>query len=137
MLEDASVAGQPEVWAKQAWATAVRVDANKIIAEKNNGGLMVHDTLENRRPDGIFIPIEIVHASQGKAARAEPVAGLAEQLRLHHLGTFGDLEDELCSWEPNSSMASPNRLDALVWAVYGLGMAGRTTIPPRTRRLRA
>lgn len=121
VLADDSIAGKPEVWAKQVWTTAIAVRANVINAERNHGGLMVQYTLETARPAGCTIPVELVTASQGKQVRAEPAAMLAEQRRLHHVGTFADLEGELCSWEPHSGMKSPNRLDALVWSLVGIG----------------
>lgn len=123
-LADDSIAGTPDVWAKQVWATALKVNAHAIYAEQNQGGLMVKSTLNMVRPDDCRIPIELVTASDSKAVRAGPVAMLAEQGRDHHVGTFGLLEDELCNWEPNSKMPSPNRLDAKVWSVFGLGMVG-------------
>ena len=66
-----------------------------------------------------------LHASRGKQARAEPVAALYEQNRVHHVGIFAAAEDELCTWEPNTGMASPNRLDAIVWAVTELAFKDR------------
>jgi phage terminase large subunit-like protein len=73
---------------------------------------MVTDTLQTRRPT---LPIEPVHASRGKATRAEPIAALYEQGRIHHIGTFTELEDQMTQWVPG--MASPDRMDALVWAL--------------------
>jgi phage terminase large subunit-like protein len=64
------------------------------------------------------VPVKLVHASRGKATRAEPVAAVAEQGRDHHVGNFPALEDELCLWMPGD--ASPNRLDAKVWAITEL-----------------
>ena len=68
-----------------------------------------------------------VHASRGKQARAEPVAALYEQGRVHHVGVFSPLEDELCGWVPNTNQPSPNRLDALVWAFTELMLKNRAT----------
>src|SRR6185503_20419721 len=67
-------------------------------------------------------PITIVHATHGKRIRAEPVAALYEQRRVHHVGTFPTLEDQLCLWDATSGDISPDRLDALVWAVTQLGV---------------
>jgi phage terminase large subunit-like protein len=69
-----------------------------------------------------------IHASRNKQARAEPVSALYEQKRISHVGMFKDLEDELCSWAPNSNMPSPNRLDALVWAFTELMLRHRTAM---------
>ena len=66
------------------------------------------------------LPLEAVHATVSKRARAEPIAALYEQGRVYHVGTYEVLEDQLCSWEPLSGMASPDRLDALVWALTAL-----------------
>ena len=65
----------------------------------------------------------MVHATRGKAIRAEPVVALYEQGRVHHVGEFGLLEDEMCNWIPGSGMPSPNRVDALVWALSELMLA--------------
>ena len=62
-----------------------------------------------------FVPVETVWASQGKFARAEPVSALYEQGRISHVGTFAQLEDQCCTWEPNGGERSPDRLDSLVW----------------------
>lgn len=121
-LADDSINGTPDVWAKQVWATATKHNANLILAEQNQGGLMVQHTLETCRPPDCRIPIDLVTASESKAMRAGPVAMLAEQGRDHHVGTFGMLEDELCNWEPTGKDPSPNRLDAKVWSVYGLNL---------------
>ena len=66
------------------------------------------------------VPLRAVHASVGKRLRAEPVAALYEQGRVHHVGQFALLEDEMCQWVPGEGMPSPNRLDALVWAITEL-----------------
>jgi phage terminase large subunit-like protein len=66
------------------------------------------------------VPLTLVHASQGKRIRAEPVAALYEQGRVHHVGEHAQLEDQLCTWDPLSSARSPDRLDALVWGLSEL-----------------
>jgi phage terminase large subunit-like protein len=76
------------------------------------------------KPIGANVPFKKLTASRGKAARAEPVSALYEQGKVHHVGTFPELEDELCSWEPNSGMRSPNRLDWLVWALTEVMLDG-------------
>jgi hypothetical protein len=119
VLKDSSLQGSPLAWAQAAVKDYHDFKANKIVAEKNNGGEMVALTIAQVDRS---VPVELVHASQGKAVRAEPVSALYEKDRGHHCGEFPYLEDELCMWQPGSGN-SPNRLDALVWAYVGLGLA--------------
>jgi len=114
VLEDASLQGSPDTWARAAVTLYHKLKANKIVAEANQGGEMVAMTLHAVDP---YVPVELVHATRGKAVRAEPVAAWYEQGRGHHVGNFPRLEDELTQWQPGD--ASPNRLDALVWAWHG------------------
>ena len=95
---------------------------DRIVAEANNGGDWIELGLRQIDRNVAYTKL---HASRGKQARAEPVAALYEQHRVHHVGVFAAAEDELCTWEPNSGMASPNRLDAIVWAVTELMFKGR------------
>jgi phage terminase large subunit-like protein len=95
--------------------------ADRIVAEVNNGGDWIEHGI--RQVDS-SVAYKKLHASKGKYARAEPVAALYEQGKVHHVGTFPKLEDELCSWEPDSKMRSPNRLDALVWVITELMLSG-------------
>ena len=95
--------------------------ADRIVAEANNGGDWIELGLRQVDPN---VSYKKLHASRGKQARAEPVSALYEQNRVHHVGAFNKMEDELCTWEPNSGMASPNRLDALVWAITELMLGG-------------
>jgi phage terminase large subunit-like protein len=90
------------------------------VVEVNNGGDMVTHTLRTVRPG---LPIEAVHASRGKLTRAEPIAALYEQGRVWHTVPLAELEDQLCTWVPESG-TSPDRLDALVWACTALDLAG-------------
>lgn len=122
VLEDASGRYSPNEWADIALALYDKWGADRIIAEVNNGGDMVGNTIRTRRNN---ISFRAVHASRGKAARAEPVVALYEQKKVHHVGFFGDLEDQLCTWEPLGDMRSPDRLDALVWGITEL-MIGLT-----------
>jgi phage terminase large subunit-like protein len=89
------------------------------VAEGNQGGELVRLTLQTVDPD---VYVRLVHATHGKRTRAEPVAALYEQARVHHVGTFPLLEDQLCLWEAKSTDLSPDRLDALVWAVTELAL---------------
>lgn len=122
VLRDVSGRYSPDTWARRAIALFDELKADRIVAEGNQGGEMVRHTLETVRPN---IPIRIVHASKGKQARAEPVSALYEQGRVSHVGAFPELEDQLTTWAPNEGKPSPDRLDALVWAMTELmvGMA--------------
>ncbi len=98
--------------------------ADRIIGETNNGGDLVEEVLR-AASSGRRLPYRAVNASRGKHARAEPVAALYEQHKVHHVGMFPELEDQMCTWTPQSSAhGSPDRMDALVWAVTEL--LGRT-----------
>lgn len=114
-IADDSVQGSPDTWARAAVTAYHKHKANLIVAEKNNGGEMVEAVIKQVDRS---VPVKLVHASRGKATRAEPVAAISEQGRDHHVGTFPALEDELCLWTPGD--ASPNRLDAKVWMITEL-----------------
>lgn len=133
VLDDASLSESPGGWAKAVIACFELNEADRIVAEMNFGADMVESTIRAVWPAA---PLEKVRASRGKAVRAEPIAALYEQGRVHHVGTFGDLESEMVSWRPTDDW-SPNRLDALVWAISQLGLterrgkAGRSTYSAR------
>jgi hypothetical protein len=114
-LSDDSLQGSPQVWAQAAVTAYHKYKANLIVAEDNNGGEMVEAVIKQVDPT---VTVKRVHASRGKATRAEPIAAISEQGRDHHVGMFPKLEDELCLWMPGD--ASPNRLDAKVWALTAL-----------------
>jgi phage terminase large subunit-like protein len=115
ILADATIQGSPLGWAQAAVAAFYRYEADKIIAEKNNGGEMVELVIKQVDPD---IPVTLVSASRDKHTRAEPIAAQYEQGRIHHIRNFNALEDEMCLWLPGDP--SPNRMDALVWALTDL-----------------
>jgi predicted phage terminase large subunit-like protein len=121
VLADASGKHQPVEWARIAVAAYRAHHADRIVAERNNGGAMVEATI--RMVDG-NVPVTTVWASRGKTARAEPVSALYEQGRVHHIGTFSKLEDQMCAFTSDFDRAragySPDRLDALVWALTDL-----------------
>jgi len=120
VLEDRSMKGSPAEWASAA-VTAHHVHkADRIVAEANQGGDMISHTL---RTIDASVPVKLVHASRGKRTRAEPVAALYEQDRVRHAGTFPELEDQLCTWTTDGP--SPDRLDALVWALTELMVNSR------------
>ena len=114
----------PHDWARRAISAYHARKADRIVAEVNNGGEMVEATLRVVDPAASF---RAVHASRGKALRAEPVAALYEQGRVHHLGAFPALEDQMCALTPDLDRASagysPDRADALVWALTELMVA--------------
>ncbi len=114
-LSDDSLQGSPLQWATMAVTAYHKYRANRIVAESNNGGEMVASTIAQVDSS---VPVQLVHASRGKATRAEPVAAVYEQGRGHHVGVFPALEDEMCLWIPGDP--SPNRMDALVWAATEL-----------------
>jgi predicted phage terminase large subunit-like protein len=117
VLEDLSGRMTPHHWAARAVAAYRAHRADRIVAEVNNGGDMVAAMLRTADPGVSF---KAVHASRGKAVRAEPVASLYEQGRVHHVGTFPALEDQLCGFTGERGDPSPDRLDALVWALSEL-----------------
>ena len=134
VLADATVRGHsPLGWAGVAAETARRWNAAVIVAESNQGGEMVRSTL---RLAGAPCPVELAHAGRSKRARAEPVAALYEQGRVTHCGAFGALEEELMALgaEGPSPATSPDRADALVWALTDL-MLGDPRPEPRIRTL--
>ena len=117
VLDDLSGRYSPAEWAARAIAAYRTHRADRIVAEVNNGGEMVVHTIRTTLPNA---PVITVHASRGKAIRAEPVAALYEQARVSHVGTLATLEDQLVTWDPATSQRSPDRLDALVWALTDL-----------------
>lgn len=121
VIEDASVSGlPPSGWARVAVRCARRHRADRVVAEVNNGGEMVREVLSTVDP---ALPLRLVRASHGKAARAEPVSALYDQGRVRHMGVFPELEDELCGLSAEGYAGpgrSPDRADALVWALTEL-----------------
>lgn len=116
VLADRSALVSPDAWARRAIAAYDEFGADRLVAEVNNGGDMVESTLRTVRRS---VSYRKVHASRGKAVRAEPVAALYEQHKVHHVGALPELEDQLTQWTPDSG-ESPDRLDALVWALTDL-----------------
>jgi phage terminase large subunit-like protein len=129
VLEDLSLAGSPEEWGRAAVIAFDEWEADNIVYEANQGGEMVAAVLRGaarslkddlmRTAD--FVPLKAVHATRGKYVRAEPVSQLYEQKRVHHVGTFPELEDQMCEFTPDGNMGySPDRMDALVWGLTEL-----------------
>jgi phage terminase large subunit-like protein len=120
VIEDLSGKYQPIDWARTAIEAYHRHAGDRIVAETNQGGDMVEATLRMIDPD---VSYSGVHASRGKITRAEPVAALYEQSRIHHIGAFPQLEDQMTSFVADidrGKMGSPDRVDALVWALSEL-----------------
>jgi phage terminase large subunit-like protein len=130
VLADCSVEkASPEKWARAVARAAGAWNADRVVAEANQGGAMVASVL---RAADVALPLKLVHASTGKAARAEPVAALYEAGRVRHCGQFPRLEDELCGLLAGGGYEgpgrSPDRADACVWALTEL-MLGRRGVP--------
>jgi phage terminase large subunit-like protein len=122
VLADRTCKDTPQGWAQRAVAAHDEHFGSRIVGEVNNGGDLVETVLRSVDPN---VPYRGVHASRGKRLRAEPVAALYEQGRVHHVGVFDDLENQMIGWTPESG-SSPDRLDALVWAVTDLMLEAPT-----------
>lgn len=126
IMRDATLRGRPEAWAKQAVDALEYFKGDRIIAEANNGGQMVEAVIKGYRRN---TPVRLVHAARGKIPRAEPISLLYERGLVHHVGTFPELEDQMCQYDvgnPDSVRNSPDRMDALVWLMSDL--MGRGTV---------
>jgi len=117
VLEDLTLKGRPEEWASCAINAYIRHSADRIIGETNNGGEMIETVL---RMIDKNVSYKAVHASRGKITRAEPISALYEQKKVHHVGYHGQLEDQMCDYDPKTAKYSPDRMDALVWALTEL-----------------
>lgn len=109
-----------DVWAREAVKLYREYEADKIVAEVNNGGDLVEMII---RTVDSNVAYKEVRATRGKTRRAEPISALYEQGRVHHVGSFYKLEDEMCEFDPvseKSDAKSPDRMDALVWALTEL-----------------
>lgn len=121
ILEDATERLSPEGWATKAVNLFHKYHADRLVYERNQGGDLVKYTLKTVDET---IPLKAVHASRGKFARAEPVAALYERGKVKHLRGLDDLETQMTTWEPLGAIGSPDRLDAMVWAVTELALKG-------------
>lgn len=125
ILDDLSMVASPDSWARAAVRAYHDRQADRIIAETNNGGDMVELVI---RTVDANVSYKKVTASRGKMTRAEPIAALYEQGRVHHVGIFPKLEDQMTEYDPLTSKKSPDRMDALVWAMTELSDASDTGI---------
>jgi len=119
--DNTTAPGSTDAWARESVRSYYAAKADKIVAEVNNGGDLV---VKNIHSVNDSVPVEKVTATRGKTIRAEPVATLAEQGRIHMCGNFTKLEDECTGWDPTiKSQRSPNRMDAFVWLITYLSEA--------------
>lgn len=130
ILDDKSLKASPDSWAEAVLTAYNRNTADRVVGEANFGGDMVENTiLQAAKARSQTVAYKPVHASRGKAVRAEPIAAMYEQGRIHHVGEFPYLEEEMCTWVPGISRESPNRLDALVWSITELMLESPTHKP--------
>jgi phage terminase large subunit-like protein len=128
VLADGTLRGRPEAWADAAIALWAAFDCDRIVAEVNNGGDMIEAVIRSRRRD---VPMRQVHASRGKITRAEPISLLYERGLVSHVGSFPELEDQMCTYDPmmiGGKVVSPDRMDALVWALTDLSQRDVVTL---------
>lgn len=121
VLADYSLAGPPSVWGSRAVGAYREHHADRLVAELNFGADMVTHVVETVDRS---VPVTVVRATRGKLQRAEPVQALYEQGRVHHVGVLAGLEQQMTEWVPGESGFSPDRVDALVWAVHELVLDG-------------
>ena len=117
VLEDLSGRHSADKWCRIAIKAFYEWDADRIVAEVNNGGDLVERLLRNVDSN---IPYRSVRATRGKLTRAEPISALYEQKRVHHIGYYAELAAQMCNYTGLSSQGSPDRLDALVWGLFEL-----------------
>ncbi len=127
VLDDLSLVASPAAWGATVVRAYIDWKADRVISEVNNGGDLVEANVRSAATqlEVSNVSYKAVRASRGKLVRAEPVAALYEQGRVHHVGSFPKLEDQLCEWDPTGDY-SPDRLDALVWALTELMLGART-----------
>jgi phage terminase large subunit-like protein len=123
VLADYSMRGTPDAAMRRAVTAFRKYSADRVVGETNNGGDFIESLL---RTVDAQVPFTKVTASRGKMVRAEPISALYEQGRVHHVGTFPELEDQMVTWTPGDG-TSPDRVDALVWACTQLGTLGATS----------
>jgi phage terminase large subunit-like protein len=131
VLEDLTCRLPPDKWAQRVVRAREKWHADRVVAEANNGGQLVESVL---RTVDRSLPLKLVHAATGKLPRAEPIAAVYEQGKVAHVGSFPELEDQLCTWIPGQG-TSPDRLDALVWAFTELA-PGRVVVVRAPRNIK-
>jgi phage terminase large subunit-like protein len=131
VFDDRSCSLSPNGWGRRAVQAYIDYEADVIVVEKNYGGDMAVATIEQAARDmGAHVNVKTVTSSRGKVLRAEPIAALYEQGRIHHVGAYKELEEQMCSWTPDSG-TSPDRLDSLVFGLSDLFL--ENTAKPRSR----
>ena len=130
ILRDDSGLMSPSEWGRMTAGVYHETGADKVVAEVNQGGDLVESNIKAYKEN---IPIKKVHATRGKVKRAEPIATLYEEGKVHHVGDYPELEGEMCSYVGDPKDDSPNRFDALVWVLTELAM--NSTKGPRVRQL--
>jgi phage terminase large subunit-like protein len=125
VLEDATLRGTPHEWGTAGVACYNKHLCDRLIGEVNNGGEMIEFVIRTVDP---HVSYKAIHASRGKQTRAEPVGSLFEQGRAHLVGVYSELEDQLCGWTPGDPV-SPDRMDAMVWALTELMLGEMTELP--------
>jgi phage terminase large subunit-like protein len=132
VLADYTTRTTPAGWGKRAVQCAVDYDADNIAVEINFGGDMAVSVIKQALDhEGLVIPVKVVRASRGKRPRAEPVAALTSNGRMHHIGVFERLESQMCTWTPDSD-DSPDRMDAMVWGAWQTKLASLLTTVSRS-----
>ncbi len=135
VLDDRSSIYTPDEMGKTACNAYADLQADRIIGEANNGGDMVEAVIRHQNAN---VSYSKVTASRGKTTRAEPIAALYEQNRVHHVGSFAVLEDQMCDWNPTiDSQDSPDRMDALVWAITELASGSDNYLDYMKREVRS
>ena len=131
IIDDRSLLGSPGEWADEVLNAYNLNNADIIVGETNYGGDMVESTIKQAgNAQNQLYRYKNVHATRGKAVRAEPIVAAYEHGKVHHVGEFPHLENEMVMWIPSESRYSPNRIDALVWAMTELDLKADTiTIP--------
>ena len=122
ILHDGSQVSSPDEWVKKAISLYKQYECDRIVAEVNNGGDLIERLL---RTQSQSVPYTSVRASRGKIVRAEPISALYEQNRIHHVGVFKDLEEQMCQFTGNGVQYHDDRVDALVWAITSLQNSGQ------------
>ena len=126
VIEDLSAMLSPKEWAERSVDGLERLHGDRIVAEENQGGALVESNLRTLGANNI--PYRGVNASKGKQTRAEPIAALYEQGKVHHVGEHAKLEDQMTTWQPLKAKKSPDRMDALVWALTDLMLGEARTV---------
>lgn len=127
VFDDLTLKGTPYEWGREAVDAYYTFNADRIVGEVNNGGDLIESNIRNIDPN---VPYTAVHATRGKMVRAEPVSGLYEQGRVHHIGSLSELEGEMCDHEFKQNEPSPNRLDSLVWGISHLAGFSQASVKP-------